>query len=394
MIEKHLYKRTVTRNGKKMVVWYYWFWHNGKQVRRSCGQHGKPCTTKREAQAYIAALTDEDLIPSKKARLNVCQGMFDLNSEYMRRMEAKGKRIQEHTRMIKVNTLAKILDEFGDREAADIRPVEVDRWLLSMKLSNSSRNGIIAVFREIFQHLYYLGLLDYVPTLDQYARVDTKSKGILTMAEIRALFPDDVDRIIDVWSVRSKDRYDTFQTAVMILVLITTGMRSGEVRALRYHQRIKPDVFLLDGMLDSSDKRVNHLKTGTNNNRRWRVAIMPSFTVRMLDALEQFPERQEKQTDYIFEMRGNFVPKLRMSYKFRRVLENMGINVRDRNISVHSTRFTYNSIMRREISGDDLRLMIGHTRPSMTDYYDKSTVMDNLPALLENKGTINAVWEL
>lgn len=394
MIEKHLYKRTVTRNGKKMVVWYYWFWHNGKQVRRSCGQHGKPCTTKREAQAYIAALADEDLIPSKKIRLNVCQGMFDLNSEYIRRMEAKGKRIQEHTRMIKVNTLAKILEEFGDRVAADVRPVEIDRWLLSMKLSNSSRNGMVAVFKELFQNLYYLGLLDYVPILDQYARVDTKSKGILSMQEIRTLFPNTVDEIIDVWSVNSTDKYETFQTAVMILVLLTTGMRSGEVRALQHHQRIRPDVFLLNAMIDSDEKRVDHLKMGKNSDKKWRVAIMPEFTVRMLDALETFPERANKQTDYIFEHKGDFVPKLRMAYKFKRVLNHIGIDAKARNISVHSTRFTYNSIMRREISGDDLRLMIGHSRPTMTDYYDKSTVLENLPSLLNNKDSIENVWSL
>lgn len=394
MIEKHLYKRSVVKNGKKITVWYYWFWHEGKQVRRSCGQRGKPCTTKKDAMAFLMTLDDADLIPSTKILVRSCDGMFDHNSEYMRRLAAKGRIIHEHTRRLKAKTLTRIIEQFGDRDLREIIPVEVDRWVLSLDLSNSSRNNIVEVFGEVFHNAYYLGLIDSVPVLDKYARIDTKSKGILTMQEIRTLFPNTVDEIIDVWSVNSTDRYETFQTAVMILVLLTTGMRSGEVRALQYHQRIRPDVFLLNAMIDSNDERVDHLKMGKNNDKKWRVAIMPEFTVRMLDALEAFPERLGKTTDYIFEHNGDFVPKLRMGYKFKRVLDHVGIDAKARNISVHSTRFTYNSIMRREIAGDDLRLMLGHSRQTMTDYYDKSTVLDNLPALLTNKNSIENVWSL
>lgn len=394
MIEKHLYKRSVVKNGKKITVWYYWFWHEGKQVRRSCGQRGKPCTTKKDALAFLLTLDDADLIPDKKVLLSSCAGMFAPDSEYLRRQKAKGKSIQEHTRNLKDKTLKRIIEKFGDRDIRDIKPIEVDRWVLSLDLSNSSRNNIVEVFLEVYRNMYYLGLIDAVPALDKYARIDTKSKGILSMQEIRALFPNTVDEIIDVWSVNSTDRYETFQTAVMILVLLTTGMRSGEVRALQYHQRIRPDVFLLNAMIDSDEKRVDHLKMGKNSDKKWRVAIMPEFTVRMLDALDTFPERANKQTDYVFEHKGDFVPKLRMAYKFKRVLNHIGIDAKARNISVHSTRFTYNSIMRREISGDDLRLMVGHSRPTMTDYYDKSTALDNLPSLLQNKDSIENVWSL
>ena len=48
--------------------------------------------------------------------------------------------------------------------------------------------------------------------------------------------------------------------------------------------------------------------------------------------------------------------------------------------------------MRREISDDDLRLMTGHVDVSMTDYYDRSTALDHLPKLLENKATIDTIF--
>jgi hypothetical protein len=45
MIVKHLYQRTIKKNGKQVKVWYYWYWLDGKQIRKSCGT-----TKKAEAQ--------------------------------------------------------------------------------------------------------------------------------------------------------------------------------------------------------------------------------------------------------------------------------------------------------------------------------------------------------
>ena len=69
-----------------------------------------------------------------------------------------------------------------------------------------------------------------------------------------------------------------------------------------------------------------------------------------------------------------------------------GIDHKGRNITIHSLRFTYNSLLRGEISGDDLRLMVGHTKEQMTEYYDKSKAIEHLDDLLLNKGTINSVF--
>lgn len=58
---KHLYQRTIKSNGKKIKAWYYWYYdESGKQVRKTCGEHGKPCILKRDAQSFIDKLTDDD----------------------------------------------------------------------------------------------------------------------------------------------------------------------------------------------------------------------------------------------------------------------------------------------------------------------------------------------
>ena len=57
---RHLFQRTITKKGKSIKAWYYWFYDEyGKLIRRSCGTDGKPCTSKRDAEAFIANLKDD-----------------------------------------------------------------------------------------------------------------------------------------------------------------------------------------------------------------------------------------------------------------------------------------------------------------------------------------------
>ena len=56
----HLFQRTITRKGKKIKAWYYWYYDKqGKQVRKSCGTDGKPCLLKRDAEQFIESLKEK-----------------------------------------------------------------------------------------------------------------------------------------------------------------------------------------------------------------------------------------------------------------------------------------------------------------------------------------------
>ena len=396
MIEKHLYRRTISKNGKKISCWYFWFWLDGKQVRRTCGKNGKPCLTKKEAMAYISSLTDDDLlgINTKKTLNDWCSGMYDTDSEYLIRQKNKGFEIADKTRQNKYNCLQRILEEFGDKEPSTILPSDIDTWLLSLPLSNGTRNTLITVFTEIFKELNYKGVVSSVPLITKFSMFDKKDKGVLTLTEINMLYPKDTQDIINVWGFckYANKSYTYFQLATFVLVCLTTGLRSGEARALQYSQRVREDAFLINGMLDDKLEKVSHLKKGNEKNKKWRVVILPQRTIEMLNILETFPERKQKITDYIFE--NNFQPYSSqfVNDRFKRVLEKNGIDFKKRILSIHSCRFTYNTLMRREISDDDLRLMTGHVDVSMTDYYDRSTALDHLPKLLENKATIDTIF--
>lgn len=392
MIIKHLYKRTIPHKGKKVQAWYFWYYdENHKQIRKSCGTNGKPCLLKREAELFINSLDDSDLKPPKET-LNFkqfCGGMFLQNSKYLVKCKNKGREITEKTRRQKQSNLENFLERFGDMPVNSVDEKDIDNWLLEFDRSNSWRNSHLETANEIFRELYTYHLIDRLPVFERFKVSKISTKGILYPEEITALFPSDVEAMCKIWNKENGDpKYYNYMFATMFFLLLTSGMRSGEIQALQESQFIAPDTIIVNAMI-SDGKRVDHLKKGSKDNKKWRVVILPDRAVKMLEHLKTI---QVKSTDYVFEYHNHPVSGNYMNKRFQYCLNNFGIDTKERNISIHSLRFTNDTMSLRKISKEDLRLMLGHTQEIMTDYYDRSTALDHLPALMQNKDTINKLW--
>lgn len=389
---KHLYRRTIKRNGKKLKAWYFWYYdENGKQIRKSCGTDGKPCLTKRDAEIFLDSLDDEDLFakPKKDITFNeFCKGFYDDNSIFLRKQAARGYKYQAESVYQKRLYLAKFLDAFGEQEVRNLRVGHVENWLLDLDYCNSVKNNILAVVDDIEKELYANGYIEYEIHVRHFKR-NTVEKGILTLAEINRLFPSDYESLIKVWRLRSTEReQDVFSFAAAIYTLLSTGMRSSEIRALQWNQFIRPDAILINAMIDSNNERVKRLKKWSEDNKRWRVTVIPDRTVKMINILRL----DKTDDDYVFTYFDKPLTTAFLLDHFKIILKKNGIDCKARNITIHSLRFTYNSLMRHEISGEDLRLMVGHTTEQMTEYYDKSRAIEHLDNLLLNKETINSVF--
>ena len=388
-MKKHLYQRTITKNGKKIKAWYYWFYdENGKQVRKSCGQNGKPCILKREAEAFITSLDEVEVKKSNLTFADYCNGFYDDNSRFLKKQAARGYKYQANSLYQKRLYLNKFLAIFGNVSVRNIKAGMIENWLIEMECSNSVKNNILAVIDEIESELYSDGLIEYEIHVKHFKR-NTVEKGILSISEITKLFPSDYDSLINIWRVRVTEReQDIYSFATAIYTILSTGMRSSEIRALQWNQFVRPDAILINAMIDSNDERVNRLKKWTDSNKKWRVTVLPDKTVKMIELLRL----DKSDNDYVFVYMDKPLTTCFLLDHFKCVLKNNDIDCEARNITIHSLRFTYNSLMRNEISGDDLRLMVGHTTEQMTEYYDKSKAIEHLDDLLLNKGSLNSVF--
>lgn len=386
---KHLYQRTITSNGKKIKAWYYWYYDKeGKQIRKSCGEHGKPCLLKRDAMSFIDKLNDDDL--SGNITFNqFCSNFYDDNSKFIIKQKNRNIEYQKITLYQKKLHLQKFLDKFGNMNVTAVDSVDVENWLLELECSNSAKNHILTVINEVENELYIYHFIKNKINVQRFKR-NTKPKGILYSSEIKKLFPEDYNELLNVWRIyQTNKEIDIYTFATMIYTILSTGMRSSEIRALHWNQFIKEDVILINAMVDSNRNRVDHLKKGDIENKKWRITILPDKTVRMIRNLKNM---KDSKSDYVFTIKDKPIDTWFLLDHFKIVLNKNGIDFKKRNITIHSLRFTYNTLMKREISGDDLRLMMGHTSEQMTEYYDKSKALEHLPELLMNKDNINSVF--
>lgn len=400
VIIKHLYQRQITSKGKKIKVWYYWYWMDGKQVRKSCGRNGKVCITKKEAEQYIASITDEELDSTLKSDTitlqEYCNGMYDNNSEFVRYEESKNRKFTPSTWRIKKHYLNELLKKYGNRKIAELKPRELDLWITNLDFSASTRNQFLVICEDIFKRLYKDGLIQTMPMFERCTVNDTKEKGILTKEEIDFLFPENFDAIKKIWTTGKRmifPEYFHFAFATYIYLILSTGLRSGEARALKDEQFINNNnMILLNAMIDADGNRVNHLKKGNEKKPKWRVCLVPEKTKKMISYMKSIIPQSDRKTDYFIEMHGKPLTKWFTNNHFKQVLRQNGIDVDGRNISAHSLRFTYNTMMRNQIEDDNLRLLLGHDSKKMTDYYDKSKITDHLDKLLNDKPTVDSVW--
>lgn len=391
---RHLYFRTIEKNGKKVKAWYFWFYdENGKQVRRSCGKDGKPCLKKRDAEEFLANLKDG--YESKETFASQFAGMYNADSDYMKKALSKGKHWEDSTIHTKQQLLEIVMGKFGNRYPEDVSPGEIDKWLLTFDRSSSWRNQILAIFKDIYLELYNSKRISILPVFQPFTDNDREEKGILSLEEIHRLFPDDYDELINIWRWNSKSYepdWQIFVFATMIFTALSTGMRRGELRALKYSQFVAPNAILINCRLDQSNKEINRLKKGTDTDKKWRVSILPQKTVDMIKYMVEH-KMESTPSPYLFTFHGHPWGTTHLRNVLAEVLTKNGIDAAARNITLHSMRFTYNTIMKTKIDNVDLRLMMGHVHENMTEYYDKSKALDHLDELQKNKSTIDSIWD-
>ncbi len=289
-----------------------------------------------------------------------------------------------------------ILPALGDTPLHRLTKKLIEDWLASLDLSNQSRNHILYTLRIVLREARDARLVAENPLQEpntfgrQYVPRD-----VFSVAELRHLFPADAKELRRIWF--SDDM------ATMFLVLASTGIRSGEVRALRWKHVLWEERALLieecvkgDGEGSVEFGTISELKGGA------RIVLLPSRTLEALRRWQSmatyiepedllFPGSTREMPVICSTSRKLFSAIARVNAKAVKAGLPKLIDTTGRNLVAHSLRHTYNTIMRRQIPEEVLQSLTGHSSAAMTDRYDHPKIAEKISALEPARKAIEGI---
>ncbi|MDR0543219.1 MAG: site-specific integrase [Dysgonamonadaceae bacterium] len=397
-MEYHVFKKPrKLKSGKTVYRWYYYYLdENKKQVQKAC----KGCKSRKEAEDYIRALPAALDTSATILIKDIARDMFLLNSGHMDRRQQLGKSLDIGTMQQARHFTEAIIDTWGDLSIAQIDPVEIAKFLFGINRSGSWKNRYISIFREIYAEAKWHGCKIQPPYFERFSQ-ETKKADILTTGELKRLFVPE--------NFPSRTLY------LFFLLCLSGGLRLGEARAVRPKQILfDRKALIVDGFCKNDGSRTAYNKSGSTDNPRFRVVLLPSFTADQV--ADYIATNGIDPEDFCFTIGGKPIKQTYAQYTFRLALEKAGIimssveyrksdkhkpgrNVlssslmpEGRRLCVHSLRYTYVTRMRRELPAELVMKMVGHTTVDMTDYYTKKALEESLAGIVDAVGAADNLF--
>jgi integrase len=380
---------------KRGKVWYYRL--AGQRTFHSTGQ-----AVESKAHAYALAV-----IQQKESRQQLSQAtlkeyardFFDWERcPWIQRQHSKG---HSFSRTVAADRRAHlknhIFPRFGSTLLAELNAVEVETWLSSLDLSNQTRMHILNSLRIVLREAKREGLLAANPLAEvETFSVRHQRRGVLTEEELEALFPRERRKFKKVWPLPYH--------GVMYALMVSSGARSGEIRALPWRAVIWKHSGILilravtaDGIMD--------LPKGSSRSRefsRQRAVVVPKRTLDLL-AWWRRQTRYPSEDQLVFPGAGGRpLARRTVSISLQRGLQGAKIEPAGRILVTHSLRHTYNTRMKELLTGELfeeftgqslLREFTGHHSQKMTDWYDNPEWATRLAAYGKARAQIEHFWK-
>ena len=194
------------------------------------------------------------------------------------------------------------------------------------------------------------------------------------------LFPPQIEDLERIWG--------NVKNAALFLIMSSTGVRSGEVRALQWKHILK------DGWIHIEQAAKPGGKVGETKTKSERLVYIPKRVQQVLQVWKEESVFTDPK-DFIFfgAYRNRPINVTTVSKLVPKALERAEINTEGKNLVAHSFRHTFNTMMRKQLPEDLLRRLTGHKTESMTDLYDHPTLDDKIQTLKNVTPMIEQVWE-
>lgn len=368
------YKRT-TKNNKKT---YYVRFRDPETGERLSGI-STGCPTKGDADRWARDYIAQGNLNKKSTQLfaNYAKDWFAWGRcSYIKIVRQKGQRFSKgYADACRRHLDNHILPFFKNKKLKDIKVTDLESFLSYLstpkteggkEFSTSSVNSIYQVLKIMLEEAYRKELINTTPTERVNKIVRThKETGLIPLEKIKELFREDT--IQKVWN-------NNVIHFTLNLVSASTGMRQGEILALRIrdiHERYIDVTHTWD--------RKYGLKEPKYNSKR-KIPI-PELTSKYLSQLIFSHPYSDELDALIFfgKKKETAIDHKAVNKHFHRSMENVGIENDTRkelNITFHSWRHTFNTMMRNKISDYKLRQLTGHKSEAMTDHYTHFSIDD------------------
>ena len=337
------------KDSKGKVVWYYWVYgDDNKRIYRSTGER-----TKAKAMDYVMSLRDEGRL-GQRDRTMMTLGDFATDffvpgkCPIERNAHMRGKSMTKATLSVRRTALTEhILPHFAKTPLSSITRAKVNRWLMDLpttdKISRSSANNHLVAFRMVMEEAVRQGLISENPcTKVENLGRDSKRRASFTTEEVRKL-------------IGKPEDWDDPMIRLMCLTSAVTGMRMGEIRALK-SECISDTAILIKASFSYEDGYK------LPKNGKERVAPIPP------SLRDELRSMQQKGAKYIFCIYDSEKP-VSAAWIHRSLMKRMekcGIKGK----TFHSFRAYFNTeMMSANVNETVVRAVIGHQNAVMTEHY-------------------------
>jgi integrase len=173
-----------------------------------------------------------------------------------------------------------------------------------------------------------------------------------------------------------------------MLLLVTSGMRSGEARALNWSDFIWHD----SGLLITKAWK-DRGEIGCVKENREKFVRLPHTTMELLKKWKLETITNE-DNDFTFPGRFPINPLTRSTIRkiFKKGLVNAKIK-EGKNLVPHSLRHTYNTFMLGGLPAEVVRRFTGHSSEQMSKHYYHPLLKQELKATEQYQDKIDKIWE-
>lgn len=330
-------------------------------------------------EAYQKAVQEKDTVITFG---EYSKDFFSESCKLTSRKQASNKPVSPEILRAKRGQLVNHLQpQFGSLPLNEITQVMYEDWRLGYKLSNSTKNDITVVINQIMKEAVRDGLIDINPIINVECLNKTPEhpRDALTFAQVKKLFPANYSEAVTVW--------ENHFNYTMMSLLVTSGMRSGELRALTWGDIVWDDsgILITKAMKDRGE-------IGTVKEKREKYVRVPHKTMMLLQGWKS-QSKALGDDDFVFYGRFTDKPINRTTIRdiFKRGLETAGIK-NDKNLVPHSLRHTYNTFMLGGLPVEIVRRFTGHSSEHMSQHYNHPVLKQELKASEKYQDRIDKIW--